>query len=70
MILIIHPSLQVNVLSTFLLAGLLAPLIAKTGKLPVPLHGSTLKPHLVIVASDSEFPIAIDLNRILIRTFP
>lgn len=48
-------SLQTNVLSTFLLAALLAPIVAKTAKLPVPLAGSTLKPHLVIVASDSEW---------------
>ncbi|KIM22320.1 hypothetical protein M408DRAFT_79206 [Serendipita vermifera MAFF 305830] len=47
-----HPcSLQVNVLSTFLLAGLLAPLLAKTAKLPVP-GGANLKPHLVVVSSD------------------
>ncbi|KIM23279.1 hypothetical protein M408DRAFT_27970 [Serendipita vermifera MAFF 305830] len=44
-------ALQVNVLSTFLLAGLLAPLLAKTEKLPAP-GGANLKPHLVVVSSD------------------
>lgn len=46
--------LQVNVLSTFLLAALLAPLLAKTAKLP-PLPGSPLKPHLVVVTSDTHY---------------
>jgi hypothetical protein len=50
-------SLQVNVLSTFLLAALLSPLIAKTTKLPAPIQGSTFKPHLVIVVSDSELVV-------------
>ena len=44
-------SLQVNVLSTFLLAALLAPLLAKSAKVPV-VGGADLKPHLVVVASD------------------
>ncbi|KIM23308.1 hypothetical protein M408DRAFT_332407 [Serendipita vermifera MAFF 305830] len=47
--------LQTNVLSTFLLASLLAPIVAKTSKLPVPVPGSTLKPHIVIVASDAHY---------------
>ncbi|KIM23304.1 hypothetical protein M408DRAFT_27996 [Serendipita vermifera MAFF 305830] len=47
--------LQTNVLSTFLLAALLAPLVAKTCHLPAPAQSPTLKPHLVIVASDAHF---------------
>ncbi|KIM23305.1 hypothetical protein M408DRAFT_321149 [Serendipita vermifera MAFF 305830] len=47
--------LQTNVLSTFLLAALLTPIIAKTSKLPVPVSGSMLKPHIVIVGSDSHY---------------
>jgi hypothetical protein len=44
-------SLQVNVLSVFLLAGLLGSLMAKTAKLPS--HGgSEVKPHLVVVTSN------------------
>lgn len=46
--------LQTNVLSTFLLAALVAPILSKTAQLPAP-SGSTLKPHLVIVASDTHY---------------
>ncbi|PVF95997.1 NAD(P)-binding protein [Serendipita vermifera] len=53
-------SLQVNVISTYMLAALMAPLIQKTAKLPDPNPTSPLKPHLVIVASDvhpfTQFP--------------
>jgi len=41
----------VNVLSVFLLAGLLGPLMAKTAKLSVD-GGADLKPHLVVVTSN------------------
>ncbi|KAG8761684.1 hypothetical protein FRC14_000068 [Serendipita sp. 396] len=47
--------LQTNVLSTFLLATLVAPLLINTGKLPPPKSGISLKPHLVIVVSDVHF---------------
>ncbi|PVF96434.1 NAD(P)-binding protein [Serendipita vermifera] len=45
--------LQVNVLSTFMLAALLAPLLQKTAKLPHPKSSVALKPHLVFASSDS-----------------
>ncbi|KAG8791950.1 hypothetical protein FRC17_008672 [Serendipita sp. 399] len=47
-----HYRLETNVLSTFLLATLVAPLLVDTAKLPPPKAGIALKPHLVIVASD------------------
>jgi hypothetical protein len=47
-------SLQVNVLSVFLLAGLLGPLMAKTAKLPIE-GGAEVKPHLVVVTSNRKF---------------
>ncbi|KAG8826322.1 hypothetical protein FRC19_009282 [Serendipita sp. 401] len=47
--------LQTNVLSTFLLATLVAPLLINTAKLPPPKPGILLKPHLVIVSSDVHF---------------
>ncbi|KAG8816792.1 hypothetical protein FRC19_011801 [Serendipita sp. 401] len=46
-------SLQTNVLSTFLLATLVTPILVDTAKLPAPKQGVALKPHLVIVASDT-----------------
>ncbi|KAG9057059.1 hypothetical protein FS842_008721 [Serendipita sp. 407] len=47
--------LQTNVLSTFLLAMLVAPLLISTAQLPAPKSGISLKPHLVIVVSDVHF---------------
>lgn len=44
-------TIQTNVISTFMLATLLMPLLEKTAKLPSPKHGSDLRPHLVIVSS-------------------
>ncbi|PVF96003.1 NAD(P)-binding protein [Serendipita vermifera] len=44
--------LQVNVISTYMLAALMAPLLQKTSKLPDSNPATPLKPHLVIVASD------------------
>jgi hypothetical protein len=49
LILFIH-SLQVCVLSVFLLAGLLGPLLAKTAKLPIE-GGADLKPPVLVVSS-------------------
>lgn len=43
---------QTNVISTFMLATLLMPLLEKTAKLPSLKQGSHLRPHLVILASD------------------
>ncbi|PVF95998.1 NAD(P)-binding protein [Serendipita vermifera] len=45
-------SVQVNVISTYMLAALMAPLIQKTAKVQDPNPTSPLKPHLMIVASD------------------
>lgn len=46
-------TIQVNDLSTGLLAVLLLPLLAKTALLPA-IEGSTLKPHLCIVGSEGQ----------------
>ncbi|PVF95996.1 NAD(P)-binding protein [Serendipita vermifera] len=43
---------QVNVISTYMLAALIAPLLRKTAKLPDPNPAKPLKPHLVIASSD------------------
>lgn len=43
-------TVQVNVLSTFLLAICLAPLVVKTARLPAPTEA--LRPHLVVVSSE------------------
>ncbi|KAG8798564.1 hypothetical protein FRC17_007388 [Serendipita sp. 399] len=45
-------NLQTNVIATFLLATLIAPILIDTAKLPPPKPGVNLKPHLVIVVSD------------------
>ncbi|KIM23303.1 hypothetical protein M408DRAFT_332403 [Serendipita vermifera MAFF 305830] len=47
--------LQTNLLSTFLLAGLMAPLLARAATLPQPVEGVTLKPHLVFSVSDTHY---------------
>jgi len=46
-------TIQVNVISTFMLATLLMPLVEKTAKLPALNQGDHLKPHLVIISSDA-----------------
>jgi retinol dehydrogenase 12 len=51
----IHNSLQVNVISAYMLAALMAPLVQKTATLLDPHPTSPLKPHLVIVASDGMY---------------
>ncbi|KAF7354600.1 hypothetical protein MSAN_01373300 [Mycena sanguinolenta] len=45
-------TLQINVLSTGLLGVLLLPLLQATSKLPSPLPGSALPPHLTITGSE------------------
>jgi retinol dehydrogenase-12 len=50
------------VISTYMLAALIAPLLQKTSKLPDPNPVTPLKPHLVIVASDGTWPLRARLH--------
>src|ERR1700749_1033465 len=47
--------IQTNVISTFMLATLLVPLLLKTAKLPAPVANVHLKPHLVTLTSACKF---------------
>jgi hypothetical protein len=47
--------LQTNVISTFMLATLLVPLLLETAKLPAPVENVYLKPHLVVLTSSRKF---------------
>ncbi len=51
--------LQVNSISTGLLAVLLLPSMQRTQSLPSPLISSVLKPHLVIVSSDGALILGV-----------
>jgi retinol dehydrogenase-12 len=50
-----YNSLQVNFLSTYLLAALLAPLLKRTARLPNPNPPVSLKPHLVFATTDCRY---------------
>ena len=51
--------LQVNAISTGLLAVLLLPTMQRTHSLPSPVVASALKPHLVIVSSDGALILGV-----------